>query len=107
MTIQKYEIINDFNPLKIILPVAVILLLISNWIQWYSSEVSIPRYCQDPVQTIEYLKKVMIEDRPAGDNPRRPYLIVAKLLFLVPRQSNESIEIYLDRIKAYLQKICL
>ncbi len=107
LNMQKSEEIDNFNPLKVILPVLVMLFLISSWIQWYSSEVSIPRYCEDPVQTIKYLKKVIIEDRPAGDNPRRPYLIAAKLIFLVPRQGNEPVEDYLDRVEAYLQKKCL
>jgi hypothetical protein len=69
---QKSEEINRFNPLKVILPVLVMLLLISSWIQWYSNKVSIPRYCKNPGHTIEHLEKVINEARPAGDNLRRP-----------------------------------
>jgi cytochrome b len=106
LTIQTPELKNDFNPLKVILPVAAILLLISSWIQWYSDEVSMPRYCEDPVHTLDHLEKVITESRPAGDNPRRPYLIAAKLLFLVPRQGDESLVSYLDRVELYLQETC-
>ena len=106
MNIQKSEVKNGFNPLKVILPVTVILLLISSWIQWYSHEVSIPRYCNDPVHTLDHLEKVITETRPAGDNPRKLYLIAAKLLFLVPRQSNESVPQYLERVAFYLRTNC-
>ena len=106
MNIQKSEVINGFNPLKVILPIAVILLLIPSWIQWYSHEVSIPRYCNNPVLALDYLEKVITETRPAGDNPRKPYLIAAKLLFLVPRQGNEPVEVYLGRVETYLQNNC-
>lgn len=87
MNIHKSEVENGFNPLQVILPVAVILLLISSWIQWYSNKVSIPSYCKDPVHTLDHLEKIINEARPAGDNPRWPYLITAKLLFLVPRMA--------------------
>ena len=56
--------------------------------------------------TLDYLEKVIIESRPAGDDPRKPYLIAAKLLFLVPRQGDEPVEVYLARVETYLQKSC-
>jgi hypothetical protein len=103
---QETNTIQNFKPLKVVIPVVVILLLISFWTNWYSQQVSIPRYCEDIAQTLHYLRKVVTEDRPAGEETRKPYVIAAKLLFLVPRQGNEPVEDYLDRVEHYLQSKC-
>ena len=95
-----------FHAAPIVLTVLVTLLLIHGWITWYSREVSLPRYCDNPEQTLTHLARVLHDERPAGDNPRRPYLIAAKLLFLVPRQSEERIPDYLQRVQAHLQDTC-
>jgi hypothetical protein len=103
---QETSTKQNFKPLKIVIPVVIILLLITIWTNWYTQQVSIPRYCEDIAQTLHYLRKVVTEDRPAGDDARKPYLIAAKLLFLVPRQGDEPVDDYLDRVEHYLQGKC-
>ncbi|MBT4329686.1 MAG: hypothetical protein HOD58_07150 [Gammaproteobacteria bacterium] len=97
-------------PLRQVLPVvaitALLMLSVSSSIEWYSANVSLPRYCADPQQALHYLESNLRDQRPAGDVPRKPYLIAAKLLFLVPRTSEESIPDYLDRVELKLLEHC-
>jgi len=91
-----------FNPLQVILPVVLLLVLISFAARWYSQQVTLPRYCEDPDQALVYLQQIISETRPAGEASRRPYIIAAKLLFLLPRESNETDHVYIERVKQHL-----
>lgn len=97
-------------PLRQIFPVVVATLLlmlsVSFGIEWYANHVSMPRYCANPQQSLSYLEADLRQQQPAGESPRRPYLIAAKLLFLVPRQSNESIPDYLNRVELKILEHC-
>ncbi|MDH3715255.1 MAG: hypothetical protein OET44_15575 [Gammaproteobacteria bacterium] len=96
----------QFKPLRVIVPTLALLLAVSLWIQWYSREVSMPRYCDDPAGALVLLERVLTEARPAGSDKRRPYLVAAKLIFLVPRESDEVLEHYLARVRRHLAEIC-
>ncbi len=97
-------------PIRRILPILLATLLVmfsvSMAIEWYSENVSLPRYCGDPQESLRYLEADLRDQRPAGDEPRKPYLIAAKLLFLVPRGSGESIDAYLDRVELEILRHC-
>ena len=95
-----------FRPLRLMITVLILLVLIGLWSRWYAQAVSIPRYCEDPQSTIQYLQQVINEERPAGENARRPYLIAAKLLFLLPRQSGEDVSKYLERVSLHIRDRC-
>ncbi len=86
--------------------VLLIMLLISVWARWYGQQVSLPRYCEDPQGTVQHLEKVLVEKRPAGDEARRPYIIAAKILFLLPRHPEEGQTAYLTRIRTHIQDTC-
>jgi hypothetical protein len=81
---EKIDTKPKFNALKVVVPVLIMLLMISFWSSWYSRHVSIPRYCENPAQTLHYLQHLLTDHRPAGEDARRPYLIASKLLFLIP-----------------------
>jgi hypothetical protein len=98
---------NDFNPLKVILPVLFMMLAISAFSQYYGQNITLPRYCHKQMETLHYLKKIVENDSPVGKESRRPYIIAAKLLFLLPKESNESNQAYLQRADYYLQNQCL
>lgn len=98
--------IPPFKPWRLIGFVVGLLLLISLWLKWYTGAVSMPRYCKNPVQTMFYLEKVLTEESPAGDEARRPYLIAAKLIYLIPQQRNESVSDYLRRLEQRIQEQC-
>lgn len=97
---------SPFSPLRLIVIVLLILLGISSAAQWYSGNVTMPRYCQDPVQTIERVRKVLTQQTPAGDGDRKPYIIAARLTFLVPRESNEALDDYIIRLQIHINKQC-
>lgn len=95
-----------FNPLGIVVVVLAILAGLSLWSRWYAEAVSTPRYCEDTEQTMKTLAKILTQDRPAGDEPRLPYVVAAKLLFLLPRGSDEPVADYLVRVRTHLERIC-
>nr|VFK01041.1 MAG: hypothetical protein BECKLFY1418A_GA0070994_11336 [Candidatus Kentron sp. LFY] len=89
-----------------VLSIVFVLVGISRWSQWYATEISMPRYCEDPDKSLALLRAVMSEARPAGDEARRPYLVAAKLLFLVPRDPDEPVPAYLARVRRHLDGHC-
>ncbi|MFQ5535263.1 MAG: hypothetical protein ACE5EM_10645 [Sphingomonadales bacterium] len=99
-----------FHPLKILIPVVAVLVTVTLYANWYSSGVSEPRYCDDRENALHRLERILTEGNPAGTGAnfkdRRPYLIAAKLLFLIPRQPDEEIEPYLDRVREHFWKVC-
>ncbi len=96
----------EFRPLYLIIIVLLLLLLISLAATWYGDRVVFKRFCLQPQQHLSYLEQVLRHPTPAGDQSRRPYIIAAKLLFLLPRQPEETIDHYLGRVKANLQVNC-
>lgn len=95
-----------FRPLRLIVIILLILLGISTAAQWYSGNVTMPRYCDDPVQTIERVRSVLTERTPAGDGDRKPYIIAARLTFLIPRESNEPLDAYIERLQRHIDQQC-
>jgi len=96
----------EFSPWPLILVITATLLLVPVWSYWYADHVSLPRYCKNPELSLQQLEQVIREKKPAGDGERKPYIIAAKLLFLVPQDSNESIPAYLSRIRGILRVQC-
>ncbi len=78
----------------------------SYWSSWYGREISIPRYCQNPEQALDYLRRILTELEPSQNDSRRPYVVAAKLLFLMPRRSDESVDRYLARLDQHLREAC-
>lgn len=100
------EIKGDFKLLPVVITVLLLLIGIAAWGNWYSANVSLPRYCEDPQQAVRYLEKIINEKRPAGDETRRPYLIAAKLLYIMPRRSEEPVKEYLSRVSETIREEC-
>jgi hypothetical protein len=95
-----------FSPLRIVVPVLVALLAVSAYAQWYARSVSLPRYCEDPLGTLTYLERIVADERPAGEGATRPFVVAAKLLFLVPRGADEERSRYLERVRRHLEVHC-
>lgn len=91
----------------VILVVAGIMLGIGHWAEWYAVQVSVPRFCriERPVLMDRFLR-IITKEHPAGDKKTRPYIIVAKLMFLVPRQAGETVAPYLARVENHLDGVC-
>jgi len=97
---------SGFNPFKIIIPVIIALLLISLISQWYAANVLVPRYCNQPERALLSLEILLDESSPLLDQKRLQTMIAAKLLFLYPRQSEESKSAYLRRLQHQIQVQC-
>jgi len=95
-----------FRPVRLVVIILFILLGISAAAQWYGSNVTMPRYCQDPAGALERVHRLLTEERPAGDGDRKPYIIAARLTFLVPRNNTESLEAYLERLQRHIEQQC-
>jgi len=111
MSIIQYDSITNkparnFHSLRIIVVVLLSTMMIPLWVNWYKDQVSLPRYCEDPQGYLLRLKRVMLEKRPAGEEARRSYIVAAKLLFLLPQQSEESVADYLTRIQTHIKETC-
>ncbi len=102
---QEYR---RFNPTPMIIIVALSVLAVAGMSNWYSNNVSMPRYCNEPDLTIFYLQELLTKERPAGDEPRRPYLIAAKLLFILPKgkDGEETLDEYLQRVRLHIAQQC-
>lgn len=80
--------------------------LIFNSAQWYADNAAMPRYCNDPATTVELVGRILTSANPAGDETRRPYVIAAKLIFLVPRLDDEPLPSYMARLRARITETC-
>lgn len=96
----------SFNPIAAVLIVALLLSAVTLGSSWYADKVLMPRYCEDVPETMRLLEEVLTKERPAGASSRVPYLIAAKIVYLQPRQSSESIPAYIERMRAHLQRRC-
>jgi len=95
------------QPLVFFLSVGLLIVLVSVvWPKWYSTKVSLQRYCDNPQQTLIHLERILKSERPAGNKKRLPYLIAAKLLYLEPQQAGETQQSYLLRLKSLLIDNC-
>jgi hypothetical protein len=109
MTVQQVLDSNDkppFRPLRLVAVVLVIMLGISSAAQWYSSNITLPRYCEDPVGVLTHVRQLLTETHPAGDEDRKPYIIAARLTFLIPQESEEPLTIYINRLRGHIEQQC-
>ena len=109
MTVQ--ELINSeekppFRPLRLISVVLLILIGISGAAQWYSRNITLPRYCEDPTGVLERVHRLLTKQRPAGAGDRKPYIIAARLTFLIPRESEEPLNAYMGRLQRHIDQQC-
>ena len=72
----------------------------------YGDGVLVTRYCANPEATVEMIGRILADRRPAGDQSRRPYIIAAKLIYLVPRHEGESLAVYQNRLRQHIERRC-
>lgn len=82
------------------------MLLIFKGAGWYADNSSLPRYCESPRQTVAIVEEILTSDSPADGEVRRPYIIAAKLIFLVPQENMETIEAYKSRLRIKISQSC-
>ncbi len=104
--VTQSEPASEFKLWRLILAVLLILLGISISAQWYARNITLPRHCEDPDQTLRLARQVLTERTPAGEESRRPYIIAARITFLVPREGDEPLDDYLQRLRRHLEREC-
>lgn len=95
-----------FQPVPLVLVVFAALLLVSFAGNWHGGQVSLPRYCQQTELVLQRLAAIITENRPAGEEARRDYIVAAKLEFLVPPTADEPLDTYLQRVRRRLEQQC-
>ncbi|MFQ5774865.1 MAG: hypothetical protein ACE5GS_10130 [Kiloniellaceae bacterium] len=73
---------------------------------WYADRVSIPRYCENPAAAVQMVQRVLTEKSPAAGGATRPYLIAAKLIYLLPRRDGETLDAYGARLRRRIAEKC-
>lgn len=85
---------------------AVVMLFIFNSADWYAKNAALPRYCANPSQTVEIVREIMTSATPGEGKKRRPYIVAAKLIFLVPQEESEALEAYMTRLRQRISQAC-
>jgi len=80
--------------------------LVFNAAQWYADNSSLPRYCNNPAVAIDHVREILTTQKPVGSNSKRPFVIAAKLIFLIPRADGEAVENYLQRLRQRIDETC-
>lgn len=71
-----------------------------------SEQTLLPRYCDRPQEHLELVRRILTQPEPAGGEARRPYIVAAKILFIEPRRSDETVEAYMRRLGRRLAEVC-
>jgi len=74
--------------------------------EWYANESTVPRYCDDREGVVKRVKLILTKTEPVGSGSKRPFIIAAKLIFLVPMDSGEPVEDYIGRLTRHIDKVC-
>lgn len=82
------------------------MLLIFNGAGWYANNSVLPRFCNKPVQTVAIVEEILTSDNPVEGKTRRPYIIAAKLIFLVPQEDQEPMDEYMQRLRERISQSC-
>lgn len=83
-----------------------VMLFIFNSADWYANESALPRYCENPRQAVAIVEEIITSPTPGEGEKRRPYIIAAKLIFLVPQEQGETMPVYLDRLRSRISQSC-
>ena len=92
--------------LAVFLFTSVAMLLIFDAAEWYADNSALPRYCENPTDTVEHVREILSSSEPVEGKSRRPYVVAAKLIFLVPREDAEPMQSYLERLRRRISESC-
>ena len=82
--------------LAVFLFTSVAMVLIFDAAEWYADTAALPRYCENPAAAVEQVREILSSPEPADGKPKRPYVVAAKLIFLVPRLNVRVLECLLS-----------
>jgi hypothetical protein len=82
------------------------MLLIFDSAEWYADNSAMPRYCGNPAEAVAHVREILTDPALGDGKPKRPYVVAAKLIFLVPRGDAEPQQAYLERVQARISEKC-
>lgn len=85
---------------------AAILITVFSGAEWRAENELLPRYCDNPKAHLDIVRQILTKKTPAGDQTRRPYIIAAKLLYIIPRQDEEPVDNYILRLQSEIYGRC-
>lgn len=85
---------------------AAIMLFVFDSADWYATNGAMPRYCEKPAENIEIVREILTTDDPSDGQEKRPYIVAAKLIFLVPQLEDETVDAYLRRLRIEISESC-
>jgi len=85
---------------------ALVMLFIFNSADWYARNAALPRYCDNPTQSVEIVREILTSGTPGEGKKRRPYIVAAKLIFLVPQEEAEPVDAYMIRLRQRISQAC-
>jgi len=83
-----------------------VLLLVFSAAEQYAERSAIPRYCADKTGVIERVGIILTTGEPVGQANKRPFIVAAKLIFLIPQRDDEDVAAYLERLRLHLFQTC-
>ena len=86
--------------------VAAILVLVTQMAAQRADDTLLRRYCGDPDYHVALVEKILTKSDPAGKEKRRPYIVAAKLLYIVQQNANEPVQSYLERLRITIISAC-
>ena len=92
--------------LAVFLFTSVAMLLIFDAAEWYADNSALPRYCENPAETVAHVREILANPAPGAGKPKRAQVVAAKLIFLVPREDAEPLQSYLERLHARISEKC-
>lgn len=94
-------------PLVAVFAVAAVLMSYAfNMAEWRTETRTLPRFCEDRAGALGRVRQILTETQPVGDEARRPYIVAAKLLYLIPQRDGEDVEAYLLRLGRKIDGAC-
>jgi len=86
--------------------VAVVLLSVFRFAAWRADGELLSRYCDAPSAHLALVERLLTEPEPVGEDGNRPYIIAAKLIYLIPQKAGESNGDYLLRLRGRIRQVC-
>ena len=83
-----------------------LMLFIFDSADWYASNAALPRYCEKPEETVAIVHEILTSATPSAGKEKRPYIVAAKLIFLVPQLEGEPLDDYLFRLRQKISEVC-
>ena len=74
--------------------------------EWRAQNSLIPRYCDAPERHLAAVRRLLTQSKPVDAAGRRVYMIAAKLLFVVPRTQDETVDTYISRLRGRIAETC-